>query len=874
MKPNLVSCIGVILIVLFCNCYTQAQSFSTVASLQSDEPIVLSQGENDKTLFPFDSPTISSTNPSSCFGTSGSITIGGLTPGGVYQLSYTDSGVPVGPISFMASSSGEIIITGLNAGLYANFSLLFNSITTNLFTGVILSDPIFVPTFAPVPPFCAGTTAPVLPPTSINGLTGTWSPSVVSNQSTGNYTFTPAPGQCGTPFTITIIVIPNVVPAFSFGTSLTICSGGTVPSLPSTSTNGITGTWSPSVVDNQNSGTYTFTPTAGSCATTTTLTVTVNPNITPTFSFGSSLTICAGEALPTLPPTSTNGITGTWSPAVADNQNSGTYTFTPTTGLCATAFTFSVTVNPNSIPTFSFGASLTICTGGTVPTLPSTSSNGISGTWNPAVVNNQNSGTYTFTPTIGLCAIPFTLTVTVSPTITPTFPFGNSLTTCAGGIVPALPGTSTNGITGTWSPSVVDNLNSGIYIFTPTAGSCATASTFTVTVNPNLTPVFNFGTSLTICAGTAGPVLPGTSSNGITGTWSPAIVDNQNSGVYTFTPNTGQCVLPGAITLTVTVTPNILPAFSFGNSLSICAGDAVPVLPTTSTNGITGTWNPSVVSNQSGGTYVFSAGAGQCVTPFTFTVTVNPVVTAAFSFGTFQSICIGTTVPVLTTTSSNGITGTWSPSVIDNLTNGTYTFTPAGGQCANGTTFTLEVNPVPSTTIRTDTTVYDGAILPEFNFVHTPGAVVNWVNSNSSIGLTESGSGTVPSFIAVNNSDDTAFAIITAVPAINGCSGTAQSYVITVLPLDKNVFVPNVFSPNHDGKNDVLFIYGNYIDKVEMHIYNQWGQKIAMINNKTQGWNGTDKGNPQPVGVYVYVLKAVLVSGKTVNLKGSITLVR
>src|SRR6185369_17266145 len=153
----------------------------------------------------------------------------------------------------------------------------------------------------------------------------------------------------------------------SFGTSLTICAGGSVPALPTTSTNGITGTWSPSVVSNSASGTYTFTPTAGQCATTATFTVTVNPNVTPVFSFGTSLIICAGGSVPALPTTSTNGVTGTWNPSTVDNQNSGTYTFTPTAGLCALPTTFTVTVNPNIVPTFSFGTTLTICAGGTVP---------------------------------------------------------------------------------------------------------------------------------------------------------------------------------------------------------------------------------------------------------------------------------------------------------------------------------------------------------------------------------------------------------------------------------------------------------------------------------------------------------------------------
>src|SRR5690606_40605091 len=102
-----------------------------------------------------------------------------------------------------------------------------------------------------------------------------------------------------------VSVNPVTAPTFSFGTSLTICAGETVPSLPNTSANGKIGTWSPSTVSNQNSGTYTFTPVARQCATSTTFTVTVTPNITPTFNFGTTLTVCADDdMIPNLPNTS------------------------------------------------------------------------------------------------------------------------------------------------------------------------------------------------------------------------------------------------------------------------------------------------------------------------------------------------------------------------------------------------------------------------------------------------------------------------------------------------------------------------------------------------------------------------------------------
>lgn len=801
--------------------------------------------------------------PTFVFGTSLTICAGGTVPT-----------LPGQSTNGISGTWSPAVVDNQNSGVYtfapdAGLCAVPASYTVTV-------NPIVVPVFGfgSSLTICAGEAVPTLTNTSTNGITGSWSPVTVDNQNSATYTFTPDAPQCSSPVTFTVTINPNIPPVFAFGNSLTICAGEAVPSLTNTSTNGITGTWSPAIVDNQNSATYTFTPTAGLCATTAPFVVTVNPNVLPAFTFGTAATICTGATAPVLPGTSTNGITGTWSPAIVDNQNSGVYTFTPTAGLCAVPTTFTVTVSPNITPTFSFGTTLTICAGGTTPALPSTSDNGITGVWTPGGVDNQNSGVYTFTPSAGQCALPVTFTVTVNPNITPTFSTGTSLSICEGGAVPALVNTSDNGITGTWSPAIVDNMASGVYTFTPTAGLCAVTTTFSVTVNPNVTPVFSFVPALTICAGGSVPVLPTTSDNGITGTWSPSIIDNQNSGVYTFTPAAGQCVTNTVVNFTVTVTANIIPVFSFGNTLSVCAGDAVPTLPSVSDNGLSGTWAPAVVSNQANGVYLFTPAAGQCVTPFTFTVTVNPVVTPEFSFGTFQSVCIGSAAPILPNTSTNGVTGTWSPAVVDNMVNGTYTFTPDAGQCAVNATFTLEVNSIPTLTIRADTTVYDGAFVPVYSFIQSAGAVTNWVNNNTQIGLPATGSREVPSFTAINTTNDPIVATINATPALNGCAGLSQQYKITVLPLDKDVFVPNVFSPNRDGKNDILYVYGNYITKVDMRIFNQWGQQIATITNKAQGWDGTHKGNAQPVGVYVYVLKAELSNGKTVNLKGSITLVR
>src|SRR5664279_3450336 len=192
-----------------------------------------------------------------------------------------------------------------------------------------------------------------------------------------------------------VVIDPQVTPTFT-GVG-PYCSGATIPALPTTSNNGITGTWAPAI-NNTATTLYTFTPAAGQCATTATMNVVITTNITPTFTGVGPY--CSGATIPALPTTSNNGITGTWAPAI-NNTATTLYTFTPTAGLCATTATMNVVITPNITPTFTGVGPY--CSGATIPALPATSNNGITGTWAPAI-NNTATTLYTFTPTAGLCA--------------------------------------------------------------------------------------------------------------------------------------------------------------------------------------------------------------------------------------------------------------------------------------------------------------------------------------------------------------------------------------------------------------------------------------------------------------------------------------
>jgi gliding motility-associated-like protein len=512
-------------------------------------------------------------------------------------------------------------------------------------------NPTIIPTFTAVSPICQGDVLAALPISSLNGITGTWSPAL-NNQATTTYTFTPTSGQCAFAATLSISVNPTIIPTFAAVNA--ICQGDVLAALPISSLNGITGTWSPAL-NNQASTTYTFTPTSGQCATSTTLSISVNPTIIPTFNAVSP--ICQGDVLAALPISSLNGITGTWSPAL-NNQATTTYTFTPTSGQCATSTTLSISVNPTIIPTFT--AVSPICQGDVVASLPISSLNGIIGTWSPAL-NNQATTTYTFTPTSGQCATSTTLSISVNPTIIPTFTAVSPI--CQGDVLASLPISSLNGITGTWSPAL-NNQTTTTYTFTPTSGQCASTATLTITVNPIITPTFDPVNP--ICQGDVLAALPITSLNGITGTWSPAL-NNQATSTYTFTPSSGTCLSTANTIITIIEQP--IAQFSVLPNDSILIGSTV-YFQNNSLNATAYIWqvnnmefsidvNPSYLTNDEE-YLVFTLVALNQVCTDTFEVQV-PIIESSF---VYAANCF--------TPDGDEFNPTWKPYISDNFDPSTY----------------------------------------------------------------------------------------------------------------------------------------------------------------------------------------------------------
>jgi PKD repeat protein len=298
----------------------------------------------------------------------------------------------------------------------------------------------------------------------------------VNTTYTASVTYTPCAG--GNPVTVTDEVTVNVnqgiVPTFAPVTS-TYCTGSTIPNFPSTSQNGITGSWSPAI-NNQQTTTYTFTPNPNQCASPVQTTITITPIQIPSFpNFGP---FCLGDNIPPLPLTSNNGFQGNWTPAL-NNQQTTNYTFVPNAGQCASSTQTTLQVIPIESPVFSQVGPF--CAGDAIPPLPTTSINAISGFWSPTI-NNQLTTTYTFMPNSGACATgAVQMTVEVIPNTTPNF--AQFEVFCAGDVIPPLPITSLNNISGVWSPAI-NNLQTTNYTFTATDSGCFTNAAMTIEVLP------------------------------------------------------------------------------------------------------------------------------------------------------------------------------------------------------------------------------------------------------------------------------------------------------------------------------------------------------------------------------------------------------
>ena len=197
-------------------------------------------------------------------------------------------------------------------------------------------------------------------------------------------------------------------------------------------------------------------------------------------------------------------------------------------------------------------------------------------------------------------------------------------------------------------------------------------------------------------------------------------------------------------------------------------------------------------------------------------------------------------------------------------------FTDING-CANTATFTIETYPIPLADFNYEsskpiinepvefTDASQGAKIASWtwNFSH----LTNQVVLKSQTSLTYENPGT--------------YVVALVVMSDKGCRDTAVKSI--TIGDDFGIFVPDAFSPNGDGLNDIFQPKGFGIVKYELNIFDRWGEKMFSTKDFNQGWNGSFTRRGEDLiqeDVYIWTIKLTTIFGKSKELSGKVTLLR
>jgi len=268
-----------------------------------------------------------------------------------------------------------------------------------------------------------------------------------------------------------------------------------------------------------------------------------------------------------------------------------------------------------------------------------------------------------------------------------------------------------------------------------------------------------------------------------------------------------------------------------------------------------------------------------CNAPHTDTIPLRVAANVVASFIAPDSSCAPATINFNNTT-TGGETFTWNfgdGSPVSSEPYPTHTYMNPG-------TYTVSLEAVDNNTcnIRDDTSVTITVFGPpsaDFSFTpakpveNTPTTFVNQTIGAVSY-LWEFGDGQVSTEtnpMHQYNKTGTYDVCLLATNAA-GCTDTVCRQVAAiVIPLFD---IPNAFSPNGDGMNDVLMVRGFGIANFNFRIFNRWGQLVFESNDPNTGWDGRFKGTIQPMDAYAYTVNVTFSDGTTATKTGNITLLR
>ncbi|MBI3509209.1 MAG: gliding motility-associated C-terminal domain-containing protein [Bacteroidetes bacterium] len=652
-------------------------------------------------------------------------------------------------------------------------------------------------------------------------------------------------------------------------------------------------------------GSYTVTVT-GTCATATqVVTVTSNGNLSGSAAVTNIPCANGNNGSITVTPSGGTGpYTYAWTPNVGSGATvgglaAGTYTCTVTDANGCTFNQVSMITQPAALSSTSSNTS-PACNGQATGTASVTVSGGTPAytySWSPsggsgAGAINLPAGNYSVTVVdANGCVITQTLAITEPPALTLSMtavPAG-----CNGqGSATATVGGGTPGYTYSWSSggtaATEPNLNPGTYTVTITdANGCTIIDSATITSSTPIT-IAASQTDLSCFAGNNGSATatPSGGTGPYTYSWSPSggnaqTANNLAAGQYTCTiTDAAGCTATQTFTITsptaLNTTATSVNESCFGQSIgsgtvNVSGGTGPYVYAWTPSGG-----NAATASNLAAGTYTVTASdANGCIITQTVQVTQPTLLTVAM---TPDSSCAGGPV----TLNSSGGGGT-----------GPYTYSWSNGANTASTTFNL----LASTTLTvivtdangcTTTGIASASLLPspvaaftvnDINgyFILGSGDLCPTDITNGSVAWSWNFNGTGSSNIqnpcvTLTPGDTGSYCITLTTSNVYGCLDTTNTCIeITNI----SYFIPNVFTPNADGTNDIFTITNEGMKSLRCEIYNRWGELIYEWDSTSGGWDGkTKNGSLASDGVYYYTAHLVDYTDKIYDESGFLHLIK
>jgi gliding motility-associated-like protein len=443
----------------------------------------------------------------------------------------------------------------------------------------------------------------------------------------------------------------------------------------------------------------------------------------------------------------------------------------------------------------------------------------------------------------------------------------------------------------------------------PELGGCAgPAEIYTITVNPAPSATVSGGG--TVCNGASATInislsgvapwnvtyTNGSTSNSVTGIMMSAFAFNTpDPGTYTVTAiSDANC--NGTASGSATVNNYAPINVTISGTNSICEGASTSL--NTSVSGGVGpysySWSPSgsgsplLVSPAVTTTYTVTASDG-CASPgtATYTVTVMPAPVVNFNSNIYSG-CAPLCINLTDASVSGGGLSSWSWDLgglgTSSLQNPTTCFNNPGQYSIsltvtgnNGCQSTLvntnmiTVNSLPVASISAPEVIT--IMQPEVQFMSTSSDAVTWSWNFGDL-ASATNTSILEHPIHIYDNPGTYCATLTVTNA-GGCI-SVDTFCVIVEP-EFTFFIPNAFTPDGNGNNDVFTGKGENIQEFEMSVYDRWGELVFFTNDINEGWNGAMRNSGELCQMDVYVYNITLregVKGHRHNYIGKVTLVK